>query len=90
MGQAAVFGTIIRPAPKRAFGDEPHSQLLYGPGFLQPGLQKSSGYPESARCTRGTAQSVFVFFRQIQQAPSRELIGIFGEAAAPVSLLLQK
>jgi hypothetical protein len=62
----------------------------FGPGVLQPRFQKTSGYPESARSTRGTAQPVFVFFRQIQQAPFRELIGIFSEAAAPVSLLLQK
>jgi hypothetical protein len=62
----------------------------FGPGFLQPGFQETRGYPENAGCPRGTAQFVFVFFRKIQQAPFRELIGIISKAAAPVSLFLQK
>jgi hypothetical protein len=36
------------------------------------------------------AHLVFIFFRKVEQARFRELIGIFSEAAAPVSLLFQK
>jgi hypothetical protein len=36
------------------------------------------------------AQPVFVLFREIQQAPFRELIGVFSKAAAALGLLFQK
>jgi hypothetical protein len=86
--------TTNQDAIRRLFGVTLDStgnlSLGAGSGFLQPGFQKTAGYSDGARSARRLSQLVFVFFRQIQQTPSRERVGIFGKAAAPVSLLLQK
>ena len=37
-----------------------------GAGVPQPSFEKTRGYRESARSTRGASQLVFVLFRQIQ------------------------
>jgi hypothetical protein len=62
--------------------------------LLRPALPSDVGettrYPENARSTRGMAQPAVILFRQIQQAPFRELIGVFSKAAAAVGLLFQK
>jgi hypothetical protein len=58
--------------------------------FRQQRFHETAGYPESAHGTRGTAQPVVIFCRQIQQASLREMICIFSKAAAPSCLLFQK
>ena len=90
LGPGAAGGCVFSRAARRRSATNLVARPLRresDAGVLQPGFEKTRGYPERARSTRGTSQPVFVLFRQIQQAPFRELIGVFSKVAAPIGLL---
>ena len=90
LGPGAVGGRVFSRAARRRSATNFVACPLRresDAGVLQPGFEKTGGYPERARSTRGASQLVFVLFRQIQQAPFRELIGVFSKLAAPIGLL---